>query len=1156
MNEPTSRDEPARATPRRSRAVPLLAALAILAFLVGSWLFPRAFPILTLERAADRATVEARAERFATEHRLATPEARRAIRFESDDSLTTFLELAVGGARAVQAEARLADVAVWRWRVRFFTPGDPRTTTVALSHDGRVIGFRRALPDSLARRAPDDAAARRLADSVLGGWLARDLSRWTLVASSRVVRPESGRLDRTFTYERTDRRIGAAPIRLDVSLAGDLPSAVLEYVVVPQSFLRRYGEMRSANDLYANVASVGYVLALAIALVVLVQGLRRRALRWRPALGLAWLAGLLSGVAAINSLGPSFWYQYDPALGGVLLHSVMAALAAVATGVGMGLFVALLAVTGEWLVRRAFPWHHDWWSLHRALGTRAIAARVAGGYANAAIGFAYVALFYLATQRLLGWWVPGQLLDDPDLVATPMPWVGAIALSLGAAVTEELLFRAIPLSLVALWAGDRPWRRQALLAGVLLTALSFAFAHANYPSWPAYSRGVELLLESIAWAAIFLRFGLPVTVLAHFLYDLVLFGLFATAGDTLPYRVALVAVGVTGLLPAALVAHRWWRQGRRWADDATAVRFADVREADAEPGAAYDVMTAGAAVPVDAPGEVGERLSPVRGVAPGGRAAALSSFARRLALPVAALGLVASIGVASRERETLGAPWRADARRAVAVGDSLLRLRGVDADRWRRFAATTTQPVAGAEDFLSEHDGGARLRETLATTYLPPTLWVVRYLRPDSALAVRAESWEVRLLPDGRPWSVRHVLPDERPGEAPGADSARRIAEAAAREAAPGARLRETRLDERVRPARRDHVVEFVDEGTPLPGGATARVRVVVAGGEAVGAERFVHVPASWREGREKRRIPGLAASAVAALVAFAILFSAGWRTLRAPAGIPRAPLPWIPLAAVVFGVLLLGQVNGLRGGVVHGYDTAVPWTTFIAESALAALLASAAGAFALIGGVTLADALRRRIGVPLLPHGDGTDALRAGFAIAGALQLARALVTVAGDDGTPPAPTTALDALAPWLAGALDLALELPVATVAAAVLGLGVAAVYKGSARQAAVLCAMVLLSSFTAAQAIDGAREGMEATLRLLVVAGAAAAAVLAWGRIAAVTWTIAFAADAIVGSLTRLPGPARHPADALAIGLGALVPLLALLLLSRRLRARTD
>ena len=55
-------------------------------------------------------------------------------------------------------------------------------------------------------------------------------------------------------------------------------------------------------------------------------------------------------------------------------------------------------------------------------------------------------------------------------------------------------------------------RRDFIIAALVLQALVFGAAHANYPGFPAYSRLVELIVPSLIWGLIFLRFGLLPTV--------------------------------------------------------------------------------------------------------------------------------------------------------------------------------------------------------------------------------------------------------------------------------------------------------------------------------------------------------------------------------------------------------------------------------------------------------------------------------------------------------------------------------------------------------------------------------------------------------------------------------------------------------------------
>src|SRR2546429_8607005 len=126
-------------------------------------------------------------------------------------------------------------------------------------------------------------------------------------------------------------------------------------------------------------------------------------------------------------------------------------------------------------------------------------------------------------------------------------------MALQAGFMEECLFRAVPLSLAALIGERFDCRRSLIGAALVLQALVFAAAHANYPGSPAYSRLVELFVPALIWGLIFLRFGLLPTVILHAVFDLTLMALpvFLMQGPAALANQALVVVA--GLVPLAVV---------------------------------------------------------------------------------------------------------------------------------------------------------------------------------------------------------------------------------------------------------------------------------------------------------------------------------------------------------------------------------------------------------------------------------------------------------------------------------------------------------------------------------------------------------------------------------------------------------------------------
>jgi hypothetical protein len=805
---------------------------------------------------------------------------------------------------------------------------------------------------------------------------------------------------------------------------------VRTFVDVPESWGRRYREMRSANDLYAQFSLPGILIFAVGAVMALVRW--RDGVRWRPALLVGGTIGAFMLLGALNAL-PLAWFDYDTAEPtGTFV--IMAVVGAVAAGVGTTMFVAAAVAAAEVLTRRAFPQHADWYAYVRHRGTGEVASHVLGGYALAALGFAYVSLFYLTTRRLLGWWVPTGSLDDPNQIATPLPWVSAIGTSLFAGVWEEAIFRAVPLALLSLWVGQRPTRRWWMAGGVVVTALVFGFGHANYPSWPAYARGVELFLEAALWAALYLTVGLPTTIVAHVLYDLAWFGLFALHGEGTAYRTTAVVVVSAGLLPALLVVQGALARRRALAAGRQ-VAVAPPRFADWRPRAL-------APSPEDA--DEPEALAPQR---PGG--------ARQL-VALALGGAAAVLALALPPRPTLGPAFTAPRARVATAADSALRAAGADPARWTRTLAVhegTSAP--STRRFLRDSLGRARavaVVRSLATTYLPGPLWEARYVRRTGTVAERAESWRVIVRPDGAVRKVTHQIPAATPGDSLTVDRARASATAALRaRGTDPAQLREVGVTLVPRPARVDAVVEWEDPAVALPGGARARVQAAVVGAEVVDVQRDVRLPEAWERGDRERASRRTTAGVVGLMLVAAVGFALAWRALRRA---PREELPAgrdrlgrrgavaVGLAAAL--VFVARAANGLEQQFAE-WPTEQPWSTYLITMAMGTLVSAAMLGAVTAGGWSLLDALRRRAALPWVPAGpDGPrQAAVAGLGLAGVPALLGLLSGRFRPSGWPGFPSTVLGERLPWLAEVLDGASAMllqPLVLIAVLVLLLGV--------------------------------------------------------------------------------------------------------------------
>ena len=97
------------------------------------------------------------------------------------------------------------------------------------------------------------------------------------------------------------------------------------------------------------------------------------------------------------------------------------------------------------------------------------------------------------------------------------------------------MLRAVPEPGAALI--GRRLGREKLFIGValVLQAVVFGCAHADYPQEPPWARPVELFLPSIVWGLVYLRFGILPGILMHFGFDLALMRFLDSATATLPF---------------------------------------------------------------------------------------------------------------------------------------------------------------------------------------------------------------------------------------------------------------------------------------------------------------------------------------------------------------------------------------------------------------------------------------------------------------------------------------------------------------------------------------------------------------------------------------------------------------------------------------------
>ncbi len=637
--------------------------------------------------------------------------------------------------------------APYRWEVRLFNPGVIAEAVIRFRPDGKAYGFSAKLPETYVPPDPthlalDPDTARSIAEAGARSDWGVDFDAYKLIEQTQQKRT-TGRADHDFVYERKNGNIADSHFRLRLEVTGDKLTEVTHFVEIPESFERRFVELRSANNTIAGAASLlaGALYGLGGCILGVLWLLRRHWLLWRPALVAGFTVGGLMGAMALAG-APSAWFGYDTAQSVDTFWARQIGAAALIV-VGGGLGYALVFMAAESLSRRAFGLHPQLWRVwsRDAAPTPQVLGRTLGGYLFVPLELALVAAFYYASNRWLGWWQPSESLTDPNILGSAVPALAPIALSLQAGFMEECAFRAIPLSLAAIIGARFGRRGLALGIGVVVQALIFGSAHANYPGFPPYSRLVELIAPSILWALIFLRFGLVPTIILHALFDLSLFSIPIFLVDAPGGALQRALVIAASLVPLAVVISRRAVAGA-WHELAP-----QLRNGAWQPGERADAVAARAVA------------------AHAGTNAWIATFQRFLP----------ALGVAGFAAWAMFTPFRADVpplplgrAEAIKAADAVLASRGVAlGPEWRRAAAPKLALDEPGQElwhrFVWRVAGPDIYRKLMGNTLAPP-LWEVRYAKFEGDVAERAEEWDVTIDGAGKPRVVRHTLPEARAG--------------------------------------------------------------------------------------------------------------------------------------------------------------------------------------------------------------------------------------------------------------------------------------------------------------------------------------------------------------------------------------------------------
>jgi Type II CAAX prenyl endopeptidase Rce1-like len=888
--------------------------------------FSTALPLLHLDISMNRGQALKAARKLCRDYEfMAEGSYNAAVSFETDTVTQTFVELEGGGKDVFLAMLRDHVYEPCVWHIRHFQEYVVQECSFYFTPTGKPYGFAHILSENDRpgeQLTPDEANKIGVMCAVQWGV---DLSLYKLVETSKEVRPNK-RMDYSFVYERVDAKLGAeGSYRLQIDVCGGTATMVKHFVKVPESFIRRYQEMRSANNTIAWAAQfftqIVYIIFGCIFSLYMLH--KRRYLVHKKAIFIGLFFGALVVLLRINQFPLLLMhYQTTVSFATFIAQQFVHMLFAFCMQV---LLVSIFFASAETMTRFAFGTHVSFFHSLKAevLTSKTVIGFIIAAYLILPYDFAYVIGFYLFSLNHLGWWMPLGHLYNPNILATYVPFLEPVGRALYAGFVEECLFRAVPLAGAVLLGRLCGREKLFLVSAFIIQIVVFGAAHANYESLPSYARLLELIIPSAIFGGIYLLLGLLPAIIVHVLFDLVLMSLpiFVASGMLAYLNQAMIVL--VFFLPILFVVYAYWRRGSvgELAEHAYNGfwQIIDVQRP------AYETVDNAARVAT----------------------AQIVRLPKMLYLFVLLAPVVSFIGTYyfnRVKRHTVVASKNMIARpEALQKAEDYLAKRNIVLDTsWKRLVRFYSGYHGGALDkahhnYIWQHSP-TLYKQLIEQHYLLGPLWQVRYARFEGDVVARAEEYKIFIDVNGNVFEVHHVLPQNRPGASLSVEDARAIAHRAIKDelTIEAGNIKEISATPTQQPARLDWIFVFENTLFDLEQ-AKARIQVIIMGDEVSHVGAFTYIPEDWlRQQKNRDTIMGIISLLCMFLIG--VLFAVAAILSGKDKGITTLPL----LASVFLFLVVFGMAVNKTTSHIATFVTSEPFLLQLAKFIATSLLMSA----------------------------------------------------------------------------------------------------------------------------------------------------------------------------------------------------------------------
>jgi membrane protease YdiL (CAAX protease family) len=890
----------------------ILGIIFIAGMLFSYYYFPKAMPFLNLNINMDRKSALKSANEIAKKYNLKPDNYSQSVVFEGDNATQNFIELEGGGTSELTKLLSSSLYSPYQWRVRHFKEKEVFESTISFTPQGKPYNFIMKVPEKEKGEFISSDSAYILASNFATKEWQINMKDYKLIENSQEKRP-SGRVDYSIVFEHQKEKIGEGRFRLKIVISGGNVTELTHILKVPESFERRYEEMRSSNT---TIASVGMVLMFLLYICFGIVGLffliREKRVIWKQPLLWGSIIGLLSFFSQLNSL-KLLWMDYDTALSAssFLTNTIMRLLF---SSIVDTILVTLSIIIAENLARKAFPEHIQFWKLWSkdARSSKSVIGQTIGGYLWVGFELSFIIAFYFFASKVLGWWSPAETAMDPNVLAEFVPWLSPIANAFHAGFWEECLFRAIPLAGAALLGNKYGNRKAWIIGALIIQALIFGSAHATYPNQPSYARVIEMIIPFILFGIIYLRYGLLPVIIIHFTYDAILMSipLFVSSAKGIWFDITMVTI--LTLLPLIIVLIAYIRN----------------RKATEVP---KNLLNSGwEPLPGKSISEQYEETDKI----------SIRKTSNSVLYSLYIIGIAGIILFFTPSNIRNDSPSIQITRaKAEQIAKNTVTEHGFkSAPEWKVFSKI--QNYMTDENKLVWRNTNRENYKNYYNSFLFPPTWFVRFAKFDGDISERTEEWNVYIDGQGMVRSFSHKLPEVRSGKSLSKDETRIIVYNELKKIfnQEPAKLKEVSAVEKKMPNRTDWVFEFADTINYRLKTGEGRYYIQISGDKLTEYYAYLYVPEDFTRIENSRETVLKSIKSILMIIVILILIS----------GLILGIVMWsrkqfdvksfLIFSSVLIALGIIHFINGLKAMPIY-FPTSEPYITKYIMTGLGSVL-------------------------------------------------------------------------------------------------------------------------------------------------------------------------------------------------------------------------